>query len=329
MIQRDSAPALVTGGAGFVGSFLVESLLSEGRRVLVLDDLSTGSVSNLSESLLNSNLDLVEGSLLDFELVEKMIQTSSVVFHLAAAVGVKTIMKDPLGSLKTNFIGTENLLKVCSDYKKKVLITSTSEVYGKNESDELFEDDDRVLGSPNKYRWLYSEAKAIDESVAFILSERQGLIFKAVRLFNTVGPRQSSDFGMVLPTFIKSAITNMPLNIHGDGSQSRCFTHVKDVVRGITSLMYTESGWAETYNLGNPQEVTMLQLAKRVIQMSDSKSSIAFQDPIALFGNGFEDMQRRVPNIDKVRNHIGWTPLYGIDQIIQDSISYVRQQMSI
>lgn len=313
---------LVTGGAGFVGSHLVDLLLLSGVSVIVLDDFSTGNLRNLAKHSANSNLQVIQGSLLDEDLVANLVNDCHQVYHLAAAVGVNRIMKDPIGSLKVNIFGTELLLESCMKKQRPVLITSTSEIYGKSLNGTLSEEDDRVLGSPEKYRWLYSEAKAIDEAIAFVMGEKYGLKFKIVRLFNTVGPRQSGEYGMVIPRFVQAAREDKPIEIYGNGQQTRCFTHVSDVVQALYQLMQSPSAYGEAYNVGNPSETSIFELAKLVLTMTNSKSELIFRNHTDIFEHGFEDMQRRVPNISKIKRAIGWQPRYSIEEIIRDILDF-------
>lgn len=314
---------LVTGGAGFVGSHLVGSLLNSGASVTVLDDFSTGTRHNLLPFLQSPNLKVIEGSILNSNLVSAAVKDSTHVFHLGAAVGVSNIMKNPIESFKVNTDGTENVLSACTSAGVRMLLTSSSEIYGKNTKSALGENDDRVLGSPEKYRWLYSEAKAIDESFA-MLHSLAGLDVRIVRLFNTVGPRQSAKYGMVLPNFVESAIAGRPLIVHGDGSQSRCFAHVEDVVEAIQVVMFDDRAKNQIFNVGNPEEITIVELAQMVVEISESKSAILFKSHDDVFPNGFEDMKRRVPDISKINNLLGWKPRKKIRKIVEETVDYFQ-----
>jgi UDP-glucose 4-epimerase len=315
---------LVTGGAGFIGSHLTDYLTEAGNKVFVLDDYSTGSDSNLNHLVGSKNLEVIKGSILDYRLVESIVAECDHIFHLGAAVGVSTIMNYPLESFKTNIEGTENILTAALAFKRRVLFTSSSEIYGKNTGDALSENSDRILGSPEKFRWLYSEAKAIDESFAQIYY-RKGLDVRIVRLFNTVGPRQSASFGMVLPNFVNSALRNDPLVVHGDGSQTRCFVHVQDVVNALNLVMNKDNLDGEVFNIGNPEEISILELAELVISSTKSLSKIHFKPHSDLYPAGFEDMIRRVPNIEKIRTTLNWSPTFSLTRIVNETIAFHQQ----
>ena len=309
---------LVTGGAGFIGSHLSERLVSDGHDVVALDDFSTGSLSNLSELSGRKNFRLIEGSVLDSTLVQSLILDSDYVFHLAAAVGVFNIVNKPLESLFTNIRGTENVLEAASSKKIPVFLTSSSEVYGKNVSDSLKEEDDRILGSPTTLRWSYSEAKAIDESLAFAYFVEKDLQIRIVRFFNTVGPRQLGAYGMVVPRFIKSALLNEDLTVYGDGQQTRCFAHVYDVIEAVIKVAFSEKTIGKVINVGNNTEISISDLAKKVIKETQSQSKIEFVPYIEAYGQGFEDMERRVPNLDLIQELVGWKPRRELTEMIED-----------
>jgi len=309
---------LVTGGAGFIGSHLSERLVSDGHDVVALDDFSTGSLSNLAELSKRKNFRFIEGSVLDSTLVRSLILDSDYVFHLAAAVGVFNIVNKPLESLFTNIRGTENVLEAASSNKIPVFLTSSSEVYGKNVSDSLREEDDRILGSPTTLRWSYSEAKAIDESLAFAYFVEKDLEIRIVRFFNTVGPRQLGAYGMVVPRFIKSALLNEDLTVYGDGQQTRCFAHVYDVIEAVIEVAFSEKTIGRVINVGNNTEISISDLAKKVIEETKSQSKIKFVPYIEAYGQGFEDMERRVPNLDLIQELVGWKPLRELTEMIED-----------
>lgn len=309
---------LVTGGAGFIGSHLSERLVSDGHDVVALDDFSTGSLSNLAELSKGKNFRLIEGSVLDSTLVRSLILDSDYVFHLAAAVGVFNIVNKPLESLFTNIRGTENVLEAASFNKIPVFLTSSSEVYGKNVSDSLREEDDRILGSPTTLRWSYSEAKAIDESLAFAYFVEKNLEIRIVRFFNTVGPRQIGAYGMVVPRFIKSALLNEDLKVYGNGQQTRCFAHVYDVIEAVIKVAFSEKTVGKVINVGNNTEISISGLAKKVIEETKSQSKIEFVPYIEAYGQGFEDMERRVPNLDLIQELVGWKPLRELTEMIED-----------
>lgn len=317
---------LVTGGAGFIGSHLVDKLLHSGNSVIVLDDFSTGRRKNLENQGSNPNLEILEGSILDEGLIESAIQKSDRVFHFAATVGVFNIMNDPISSLKTNIRGTENVLDFCADMDTPVLIASSSEVYGKNTSDSLSEDSDRIIGAPQKIRWSYSDAKAIDESLAISLHQKRGLETRIVRLFNTVGPRQIGRYGMVVPRFIEAALKNEPLEVYGSGMQTRCFGHVSDIVAAIILLDQCQNAVGVPVNIGINDEIAILSLAEKVIKQTNSKSSIKKVDYSVAYPAGFEDMQRRVPNNSLLRKLTGWSPEKKLEHIISDIEKYIRNQ---
>jgi len=309
---------LLTGGAGFVGSHLLDQLVDRGDSVIVLDDFSTGRKENIAHHIQNKTVEVVEGSILDADLVDKLVSKSDRVFHLAAAVGVFNIVKHPLESLTTNIKGSENVFEACLLHNKPVLITSSSEVYGKNTSDLLSEDSDRVVGAPQKIRWSYSDAKAIDEAMAIALHQQKGLETRIVRLFNTVGPRQIGRYGMVVPRFVEAALKSEPLTIYGTGKQTRCFGHVSDVVDAILKVDGCKEAIGKPINIGVNQEISIGELAEKVINLTMSKSAINYLSYVEAYAEGFEDMERRVPDNSLLRALTTWTPRRDIDNIIQD-----------
>ena len=315
---------LVTGGAGFIGSHLCEALLAQGDTVISLDDLSTGSNSNLEAAKLNPKFTSVTGSILDESLVDRLVDSVDGVFHFAAAVGVQKILKDPIGSLLTNIQGTEIVLNSAARRKKRVMLASSSEVYGKNPHMPLTEDSDRVLGSPLVARWTYSEAKAIDEAFARTLHEKEGLKVSIIRLFNTVGPRQSPAYGMVIPRFFEAALKNQPLIIHGDGTQQRVFGHVSDAIAGILSLWNSEKGYGEAFNLGGFEETSIKDLAERILKLTESKSEITYQSYSELAKDGFEDLARRVPSTTKLTQTTGWKAHKNLQDILEETLNHLR-----
>ena len=315
---------LITGGAGFIGSHLSDALIARGDQVVVLDNLSTGTRSNIEQLLPHPNFTLIEGSILDTQLVNQVVESVDHVLHLAAAVGVFNIIDKPLESLTTNLRGTENVLEAASKHNREVLIASSSEIYGKNSNVPLHEESDRIVGSPLKSRWSYSEAKAIDESMAIFYHQERGLRVRIVRLFNTVGPRQVGHYGMVVPRFVAAALKNEPLTVYGSGAQSRCFCHVYDAVRGIMAIIDSEATVGDAFNIGNNQEVTIEDLAKKVIEQTGSTSTIQKIAYEAAYSAGFEDMQRRVPDISKARITVGWEPALSLDEIIVDVADHLR-----
>jgi UDP-glucose 4-epimerase len=309
---------LVTGGAGFVGSHLVDALLKRGDQVSVLDDLSTGRHQNIRHHLNNPDFSFISGSILDADLVDDSIRRADIVFHLAAAVGVKLIVERPLESLATNIRGSEIVLEKAHKYGRKIMVTSTSEIYGKNSSDLLDEEDDRILGSPLKTRWSYSEAKAIEEVLAYSYWREKGLPTVIVRLFNTVGPRQVGSYGMVVPRFIESALQNKPLTVYGDGTQKRCFCHVQDVISGLLKLIDNPLAEGKVFNLGSQEEISITELAKKIITLTGSTSEINYIPYDEAYEDGFEDMPRRVPGTAKVKNLTGWNTTKTLVDIVAD-----------
>jgi len=289
-----------------------------GHTVVAVDNLSTGVISNLADLEETSSFSFVQGSILDSELLRKLISASEYVFHLAAAVGVFNIVNKPLESLVTNIRGTENVLASSQEFGVPVFLSSSSEVYGKNISDSLSESDDRVLGSPVTLRWSYSEAKAIDESLAFAYYTEKQLETRIVRFFNTVGPRQLGAYGMVVPRFVKAALANEPITIYGDGNQTRCFAHVYDVIDAVISIAFAKNTIGKVVNIGNDFEISISGLARKIIEETESKSQVVYIPYSEAYGDGFEDMERRVPNIDLINQLVGWKPQRNLSRIIED-----------
>ena len=312
--------ALITGGAGFIGSHLADRLLDRGDQVVLLDDLSTGRVSNIEHLNGRSDAEFVLGSILNTDLVDKVVSRVDTIFHLAAAVGVNLIVEKPLESLITNIRGTETVVEKAHKYNTRILVMSTSEIYGKNPSDSLSEDDDRILGSPLKSRWSYSEAKAIDEILAYTYWREKGLETVIIRLFNTVGPRQTGSYGMVVPRFVGQALRHQPLTIFGEGTQTRCFCHVSDVVGGLVALSEHPEAFGKVFNLGGTEEISIGDLAERIIELAGSDSEMEYIPYDAAYEEGFEDMVRRVPNVDRARQLVGFEPSVGLDDIIRSVI---------
>jgi len=315
---------LITGGAGFIGSHLTEELLKHGNQVIVIDNLSTGRYSNVSHLLENKKFEFVEGSILDTVLVDKLIERVDAVFHLAAAVGVDLIVKKPLESLTTNIKGSEVVLDAVLRYRKKILITSTSEIYGKNTNGPLKEDDDRILGSPLKTRWGYSTAKAVDEMLAYLYWKEKDVPSIIVRLFNTVGPRQTGTYGMVMPRFIQQALKDEAITVYGSGKQSRCFLHVKDAVSTLIKLINEPKAVGKVFNIGSQEEIRIDQLAKEIIASTKSKSEIVYIPYEQAYEEGFEDMQRRIPDTTKINKLVGFKPTFTLSEIIKDIVKYIK-----
>lgn len=320
---------LITGGAGFVGSHLADKLIGEGHEVTVIDDLSTGRYANIEHLEGHENFHLIIDTVLNEKLMEELIRETDRVYHMASAVGVRLIMERPVKTIETIFRGTDVVLAFCSRYRKRVLIPSTSEVYGKGISAPFKEEDDLLTGSTDKHRWAYACAKTLDEFLAIAHWKETRLPVVVVRLFNTVGPRQTGQYGMVVPNFIKAAINNEPLMVHGDGKQSRCFGHVLDVVEGLTKLLETPECFGKVFNIGNPEEISIKGLAEKAIEMTGSSSEIEYISYEEAYGEGFEDMQRRVPSIEKAKKYIGFEPTRKLNDIINDVASQFREELKV
>jgi len=316
---------LITGGAGFIGSHLTDALLQRGDSVVILDNMATGSAKNLAGVQGHPELRMVSGSILDATLMDQLVGEVDHVLHLAAALGVFNIVNKPLESLMTNIRGTEVVLEAVAKHKKPMLLTSTSEIYGKNSNGPLNEESDRIVGSPLKSRWSYSEAKAIDESFAYFYAQEYGFDIRIVRLFNTVGPRQVGHYGMVVPRFVSAALAGEPLMVYGTGNQSRCFCHVADAVAGILKVIDSNETIGGVFNVGNNKELSILELAKAVIAETGSSSTIEFLEYEKAYGAGFEDMERRVPDISKMERTVGWVPTRDLKTIIGDIAAEMRK----
>jgi UDP-glucose 4-epimerase len=309
---------VVTGGAGFIGSHLCERLLESGHTVTSLDNFSTGSRDNQAKSSESDRFISLDSSILEYDRLSQIFKNSDYVFHLAAAVGVFNIVKNPIESLITNIQGTQNVLRAASENRVPVFLASSSEVYGKNTADSLKESDNRILGSPTTLRWSYSEAKAIDESLAYAYFAEKALETRIVRFFNTVGPRQLGTYGMVVPRFIEAALKNEPITIYGNGKQTRCFAHVYDVVDAVMQIAFATNTIGKVINVGNNFEISVIDLAKRILDETGSRSEIVYLSYEQAYGESFEDMERRVPNIDLIENLVGWKPKRNLSVIIQD-----------
>lgn len=315
---------LVTGGAGFIGSHLCDRLIAEGHRVLALDDLSTGRYSNVAHLESHPGFELRVASVTDPEVVERCVVDSQAVFHLASAVGVKLVVDQPVKTIETIVNGTDNILRSAARYRRPVLLTSTSEVYGKSEKFPFAEGDDCVMGPTTTRRWAYACAKALDEFLALAHWHEARLPVVVARLFNTVGPRQTGRYGMVVPRFVSQALAGEPLTVYGDGHQSRCFGHVADVVGALIGLMDSPAARGEVFNIGNNQETSIIELARKVIEVTGSKSTIRNVPYGEAYTAGFEDMVRRIPDLTKIRRTIGYEPTRGLDQILADIIAEQR-----
>ena len=309
---------LITGGAGFIGSHLAEELLRNGAHVTILDNLTTGNIKNFQN--IASKLELVEGDIRDRSMVSNLVSKNDAIIHLAAALGVANIMHSPIESMSINILGSEVVLSSASKFNKRIIIASTSEIYGKNPDQPLNENSNRVLGTPTNFRWAYSDAKAIEEAMASALYTYENLQVSTVRFFNTVGPRQTGKYGMVLPRFVDSAIKNEDLTIHGDGNQTRVFCHVKDAIGAVIKILESNETIGEVFNVGGVGEISINSLADKVISRSGSNSVKRYVEYNEVYPVGFEDMQRRVPDISKIKRVIGWEPKRDIDQIIDDVV---------
>ena len=320
--------ALITGGAGFIGSHLAETLLAKNYVVTVIDDLSTGSMDNISHLIDSKHFHFAIETITNETVMDRLVSECDVIFHLAAAVGVDLIINKPVHVIETNILGSEYVLRIANRYRKKVLIASTSEIYGKSNSVPFKEDDDRVLGSTMRSRWSYSCSKAIDEFLALAYWNENKLPVTIFRLFNTIGQRQTGRYGMVVPRFVNQALKGRPLTVYGDGKQSRCFAYVKDVVKAIIDLSYCTTTEGEVFNIGSTEEITIFDLAQRIISLTGSKSEIKCVSYNDAYEKGFEDMQRRVPDITKVNNTIGWSPKTSLDNILKAVIDSIRKEIA-
>ena len=316
---------LITGGAGFIGSHLTDRLVADGHQITILDNLATGRKENLSAHLGGKSVTFIKGSILDLPILDGLIKETEYVFHLAAAVGVFNIVNHPLDSLMTNIRGTENVLESAHKYSKPVFVTSSSEVYGKNVSNSLKESDDRILGAPVTLRWSYSEAKAIDESLAYAYWVEKKLETRIVRFFNTVGPRQLGAYGMVVPRFVQFALKNEPITIYGNGEQTRCFGHVLDAVDAVVRIAFADNTVGKVINIGSDYEISINDLAKKVIEQTNSKSKIVYVPYEEAYGDGFEDMERRVPNIELIKSLVGWVPKRDLSTMISDIAEFLQK----
>jgi len=315
---------LITGGAGFIGSHLADYYLPIGNEVVLLDNLSTGSRNNLKGA--EANCQLIDGDIRNSDLVSELVEKSDLVLHMAAALGVSTILHNPIESISTNIHGSETVMLAAAKHKKRIIIASTSEIYGKNPKQPLNELDDRVIGSPQNIRWSYSDAKAIEEATATALNKSQGLKVTTVRFFNTVGPRQTGQYGMVVPRFVQSALANEEIQVYGDGNQTRVFCHVNDAIAAVVKLAETDSTISEVYNVGGVGEISINNLAEKIISTTKSASNIRHIPYDQAYPSGFEDMQRRVPDTSKIQSAIGWKPQMSLEDIIQDVSNYFKSK---
>jgi UDP-glucose 4-epimerase len=316
--------ALITGGAGFIGSHLAERLLEDGNEVVVFDNLSTGSLSNIEGFKGDSKFEFIEGNILNSELMEVQAGRCEVIFHLAAAVGVKLIAEKPVHTIETNISGTEVVLEAANKYGRKILIASSSEVYGKSEAIPFAEGDDLVLGGTHLSRWSYACSKAIDEFLGLAFWQQFGLEVIIGRFFNTIGPRQSGQYGMVVPRFVERALKNEPLTIYGTGQQTRCFGYVKDIVDAIVGLMNCKGAAGEVYNIGSTEEISIEELADRIVELTNSKSKKEFISYEQAYGRAIDDMMRRVPRLERIKEVIGWEPKTSLDETLKMIIASSR-----
>ena len=315
---------LITGGAGFIGSYLAQYFLSQDQRVVILDDFSGAGEENLKRIRESNNLSIIKGSILDQEIVKKLMKDVTHCYHLAAALGVEKINNDPITSFETNLKGSQIVLNAAASIGARTLLASSSEIYGKNPTMPLNEESDRVLGSPEIARWSYSEAKAMDELHAFELYKHKSFPVSIARFFNTVGPRQSGGYGMVLPRFVKAAISNQPLTVYGDGTQSRTFCSVTDVVDALVLLMDSKESIGQAFNIGSTNEITITELAQKVIKLTNSSSEIVYKKHSEVFGDHFEEPQRRVPDISRIKKVVGWQPKQSLDEVIVEIAEYLK-----
>jgi len=321
--------ALITGGAGFIGSHLAEELINKGYDVMIVDDLSTGTMDNISHLIGNEHFSYAIENIINETVMDRLISECDVIFHLAASVGVNLIIQRPVEVIQNNIIGTEHVLRIANRYRKKVLLASTSEIYGKSTKVPFSEDDDRLLGATTKNRWSYSCSKAIDEFLALAYWHENKLPVINFRLFNTIGPRQTGRYGMVAPRFVQQALAGETITVYGDGTQSRCFTFVMDVVTAIIALSENEDAIGEVFNIGSVEEISIMDLAKRVIELTGSNSDIKLIPYSEAYEAGFEDMQRRVPDISKIRNALGWSPTTQLDEILFKIIEYYKGNLEL
>ena len=325
MSPKKKKTALITGGAGFIGSHLAEDLLNRGYKVYAVDNLSTGSLDNIDHLQDNPNFSFEVGTIMDEELMDELVSAADIVFHLAAAVGVRLIIERPVDTIQANVLGTEIMLKLANKYERPLLLTSTSEVYGKNEKVPFKEDDDSVYGPTTKSRWSYACSKAIDEFLALAYYHEKKLPVAIVRLFNTIGPRQTGQYGMVVPTFVKQALLGHDITVYSDGKQSRCFTDVRDVTGALIDLVNNHKAYGQVFNIGNNKEITIGKLAETVKKMTESSSKIVFIPYDKAFEKGFEDMRKRLPDTSKAKALIGFQPKIKLEDTLQDIIEFYKK----
>ena len=316
--------SLITGGAGFIGSHLAEALLAQGQHVVIIDDLSTGRLDNIAHLIDHPQLQFINETIRNDSVMDRLVSGCDVIYHLAAAVGVELILKDPVHTIETNLIGTEVVLRLARRYRRKVVLASTSEVYGKSSDLPFREEADRVMGSTVKSRWSYAESKAMDEFLALAYHKQFHLPIVICRFFNTVGPRQTGTYGMVIPRLVKQAVADLPLTVYGDGQQTRCFCNVKDAVRAVVTLSQEPRAIGEIFNVGSSDEITILELAQRIVQRACSRSEIKLIPYDQAYESGYEDMRRRVPSTEKINALVGWQPAIPLDQTLDEVIAQFR-----
>lgn len=319
---------LITGGAGFIGSHLAEELLKRGDQVYVIDNLSTGRLKNVTQLLSNPNFGIAVETILNETVMDRLVSECDMIYHLAAAVGVELIVSKPVSVIETNILGSEMVLKLANRYLKKVLITSTSEIYGKSDKIPFKEEDDRVLGPTIKSRWSYSSSKAIDEFLSLAYYKEKNLQVIIVRLFNTVGPRQTGQYGMVIPRMVSRALKNEPISVYGDGEQTRCFTFVSDVVKAFIDLANHPGAIGQIFNLGNDKAISIKELAYMIKRMTNSKSEVVFIPYDKAYEEGFEDMRVRIPDVSKIKNLIGFQPKVSLEEILMKVIEYMKKEQN-
>jgi UDP-glucose 4-epimerase len=317
---------LITGGAGFIGSHLSEALLANGDTVTIIDDLSTGRFENVEHLASNPRFRFAIDNISNETVLDRLASESDVIVHLAAAVGVKLVVQFPVHTITTNIGGTEAVLRAARRYRAKTLIASTSEVYGKGLQAPFHEDDDVLIGPTSRHRWAYAASKMVDEFLGLAYHREFGLPVIPFRLFNTVGPRQIGHYGMVMPRFVSAALSGEPLTVYGDGTQSRCFCHVNDAVHAIIALSQTSAAEGQVFNVGATEQISILDLAERIISLTDSSSEIAFVPYEQAYAEGFEDLQRRSPDITRIEQLLGWTPTYSLDEIILDIAGWLQDK---
>ncbi len=316
--------ALITGGAGFIGSHLAEALLAQGQHVVVIDDLSTGRMDNIAHLIEHPHFQFINETIRNDSVMDRLVSDCGFIYHLAAVVGVELIIKDPVHTIETNLFGTEVVLKLARRYRRTVLLASTSEVYGKSNNLPFREEADRVMGPTIKSRWSYAESKAMDEFLALAYHKQFHVPIVICRFFNTVGPRQTGTYGMVIPRLAKQAVADLPLTVYGDGQQTRCFCNVKDTVRAVMGLSQEPRAVGEIFNVGSSEEITILELAQRIVQRAHSRSEIKLIPYDQAYESGFEDMRRRVPGTEKIKAIIGWQPTIPLDQTLDEVIAQFR-----